>query len=90
MLGIVGESVSSSVARYYDMVQGVYVWSVTPGSGAERAGLRSGDIITAVWDTPVESTEALQRALSGCADSVPLTLYRGGETVEAEVTLSEE
>jgi len=87
-LGIVGESVSSGVAQYYDMTRGVYIWSVTPGSGAEKAGLRSGDIITALGDTEITDTGDLSLAERGynAGDTGVLTLYRGGESITVEVT----
>ena len=85
VIGIFGETVSPSVARYYDMVQGVYVWSVSPGSAAEQAGLCAGDVITALGDTPVQSVEALQEAVRECGERALLTLSRAGKSIETEL-----
>ena len=87
VLGISGETVSAGVARYYGMVQGVYVWTVKENSGAARAGLRPGDIITAVGATPVTSTGELEAAERGyrAGDSAVLTVCRSGETLQTEV-----
>ena len=41
-LGITVQAVTSDVASAYDMPKGVYITSVTEGSGAERAGLLTG------------------------------------------------
>ena len=88
-LGIVGETVSPSVAKYYDMAQGVYVWSVSPGSAAEQAGLRPGDIIVALNEAPVSGVETLQGELERAAAGEPaaLTVSRAGETLEAEIVI---
>lgn len=92
VLGIAGETVSEGVARYYDMVQGVYVWSVEKGSGAAKAGLRAGDIITALGDTAVHSTSELNVAERGyrAGDTGYLTVYRDGAYLEVEVVFDED
>lgn len=92
VLGIAGETVSEGVARYYDMVQGVYVWSVAKGSGAEKAGLRAGDIITALGDTPVRSTGELTLAERAyrAGDTGYLTVYRDGTETKIEVVFDED
>src|SRR5262245_24125431 len=45
-------------------VEGAYVGGVKPGSPAEAAGLKVGDVITAVNDTPVASVDDLSRTLA--------------------------
>ncbi len=42
---------------YYGKVDGVMIYSVTPGSPAARAGLRSGDIIVSVDKVPVKNLD---------------------------------
>jgi S1-C subfamily serine protease len=61
---------------------GAYVGKVTPGSPAERAGLRSGDVITALADQPVGRAGDVQRILSGLAPGrdVSMTYVRDGQT----------
>jgi S1-C subfamily serine protease len=44
---------------------GVYVGDVTPGGPADKAGLRSGDVITSVDDQPTPSAAELAQALAG-------------------------
>jgi serine protease Do len=54
--------------------KGVLVMEVTPGSPAQKAGLRAGDIITSVNDHPVSTVSELSRNLQ--SDSVTLKIIR--------------
>ena len=54
---------------------------------AEKAGIRSGDCIVAVDDICVKSISDLNAALERCKGKpIKLTIKRGGETAEVEVT----
>jgi hypothetical protein len=59
---------------------GVMVAKVEPGSPAEQAGLRVGDILTEVDSNPIESSWSLSRYVRGKkeGDSVSLELWRDG------------
>ena len=92
-LGIKGGDVSSDMVAY-GFPQGVYVSSVSAGSGAANAGLQEGDIITAIDSTKISSMTELQSALKGykAGDKVTLTVARQSgrqyEESKVEVTLS--
>lgn len=60
---------------------GCLVIGVEPRSGASRAGLAWGDLITAVDAVPVNSVRELQRAVYSQRVTV-LTLERGGRTLD--------
>jgi len=62
-LGVSGSDVSDEATSAYDMPEGVYVSSVLRNSAAEDAGLRKGDIITAIDDEKVTSMSRLQDIL---------------------------
>ena len=54
---------------------------------AERAGLKAGDCIVAADGISIKSISDLNAALERCnGKPVKLTIKRGGETAEAEVT----
>ena len=92
-LGIKGGDVSSEMVAY-GFPQGVYVSSVSAGSGAANAGLQEGDIITAVDSTKISSMTELQSSLKSykAGDKVTLTVARQSgrqyEENKIEVTLS--
>ena len=92
-LGIKGGDVSSEMVAY-GFPQGVYVSSVSAGSGAANAGLQEGDIITAIDSTKISSMTELQSALKSyqAGDKVTLTVARQSgrqyEESKVEVTLS--
>jgi S1-C subfamily serine protease len=66
---------------------GAYVGDVRPGSAAERAGLRKGDVITALAGQPVRDATDLHRRLrelSGSGD-VAIRFVRDGQERETRV-----
>jgi serine protease Do len=58
--------------------QGVLVSGVKPGSAAEEAGLRRGDVILEVGRKPVNDVNAFRAALEGSKKGVLLLVSRGG------------
>ena len=69
--------------------EGGLIAEVVPGGAAERAGLRVGDVITAVDGVPVDSSTAVSamiRLHAGGSD-VTITYSRGGELRDVEATL---
>ena len=72
----------------YDVTEGVFVCSVDPDSAADKAGLKLGDVITKMDDKTISSYEdfvAAKKSYSA-GDTVTLTVYRGGETIEVPLT----
>lgn len=68
---------------------GVRVVSVEPSSGAGRAGVKAGDVITAVDGTAMQTSAQLRAAIDAHkpGDKVTLTLRRGTATKTLTVTL---
>lgn len=88
--------VTSDLAEMYNMPTGVYVSEVISGSGADKAGITKGSIITAINGTSVDGMEALQEQLQyyKIGETVTLTVQVPGNNGEytasdVEVTLGE-
>src|SRR6476619_2040907 len=58
----------------------VVVKTVDSGSGAERSGLRPGDQIILIGDTPSSAVEGLQKTLRRIGQPTPLIVQRDGRT----------
>lgn len=90
-LGIRGMDVEAAAVDTYGLPKGTYVESVEPEGAAAAAGVQPKDIITALGDHPVDSFNALARALRAfqAGDRTQITVYRGGQTLVLDITLSE-
>ena len=91
-----GVDVDALNAAQYHMPQGVYIARVIAGTGAEKAGLKKKDVITALDGTRVTSMEELQGLLASydVGDTVELTVARYAnsyteETVKVELSKAE-
>ena len=71
--------------------RGALVNSVVPGGPAERAGVRPGDVITALNGTAIHDTNALRNAVARTApgSDVTLTVWRNGREEQLRVRLGE-
>lgn len=90
-LGITVGAVPENAKEQYDLPAGLYISSVEENSDAKAKGVQVGDIITAVNGTPVSATEevAAIKDTLGVGDTMRLTIWRGGETIEITVALME-
>jgi two-component system NtrC family sensor kinase len=59
----------------------IVVKSVDAGSAAQAAGLRPGDHIWMIGDTPTREVEGLQKTLRRIGQSVPMFVQRDGQDV---------
>jgi len=93
-LGVGTVPLPPEVAERFDlpMNSGALVQTVESGSGAEEAGVRENDVITALGDAKITSYGDLFGALRDYrpGDTVRLTVIRGGEERTLDVTLGEQ
>ena len=82
-LGLAGQSVSFDIARAQglDRPIGVMVTEVYPDGPAERAGLRRGDLVTAIDDREVFDEKGLKflAAIRNPGEQARLSILRGGK-----------
>ncbi len=80
-LGITGVDVNEETAKAYNMPEtGVFVSEVEKGSGADKAGIIQGSIITEFEGVRVDSMTSLQEQLQ---------YYKAGETVKLTLKVPE-
>jgi putative serine protease PepD len=93
---IAGELISSGSAQHAllgivptDSASGVKVTSVEASSGAKKAGLKAGDVITELNGTKIENAAQLRTIISAAkpGDVVTLTVTRDGSTKTVKATL---
>lgn len=68
---------------------GAYVQSVTSGGAADKAGIKSGDLIVAIDGVPIRSFDELRGMASGYSpgDRVTVEVNRDGKVLDMDVTL---
>lgn len=91
LLGIQIRDVTAQLSKEEDLqvVQGVFVADVTPGSGAEDAGIEPKDVIVAVDGKEVKNTSRLQElvAIHRPGEKVEVVLLRDGKEKTIKATL---
>ncbi len=90
-LAALAGSAEAPVATPEDVKDGALVIEVQEGTPAAEAGLQAGDVITAVENELVDAERELGDRLYAYepGDTVTLTVLRGEETFDVEVTLVE-
>ena len=81
----------SAVSRVYGFKSGVLISSVTPGFGADKAGLKPGDIITTIDGRPVKDGDDLVNDISARkpGSTAKVGYMRNGQHLETTVTIGD-
>ena len=92
-LGLTVGKVTSEVVEKLKLKdqRGLLVAQVLPGSGASRAGIQQGDIVTAFNGTDVNDPNVFRNLVAGTAPGtdVTLTILRDGREQQVRATLGE-
>ncbi len=92
-IGVLGQTVTPSVATRYSLPveSGAYVTRVVPGGPADKAGIKTGDIIVSIDSQPVKSMDDVVSEVrkSSVGEKVSVTFYSGNDKKTADVTLEE-
>jgi len=86
--GVEAGILDAATGAAYHLPAGALIRAVTPGGAGEQAGLRAGDVVTAVGGTAVDASHPLDAAILGLASGqqVALSVFRDG--AERTVTLT--
>jgi Do/DeqQ family serine protease len=92
ILGVEGGELNASASKELGIsdTDGFYINRVTKGSGAEKSGLKKGDIIVKLDNSSVTSYADIQNVLNTKRpnDKVNVTLKRNGKLINVPVALS--
>ncbi len=88
-IGIVGMNVTETMAKMYNLQEGVYVYSIDENSPASKVNLKKGDVVTAIDSIEITTMEELNEIKNKkkIGDKVTLTVDRAGEKINIEVVL---
>jgi S1-C subfamily serine protease len=78
-------------AENLEVTEGAILREVAADSPAAKAGLKVGDVVTAIGDQPVNAENSLRDRVAAYNpnDSIELTVRRGAETIKISVILGE-
>ena len=92
-LGVEIQNLTPSLAQAFKVgtTNGALVSTVTPGSPADAAGMKSGDVITKFNRQPVENANQLKLRVAETAPgiTVPVEVNRNGEAKAFNVMLKD-
>lgn len=90
-LGIQGTDLSAPLATKLGLqnTQGLFVNSVDPGSTAERAGIRRGDVVIGLAGVPVQNSASLRATLNSLplGQNTTIVAIRDRETLTKNLTV---
>jgi Do/DeqQ family serine protease len=93
MLGVNIQNITADTAQALDLkeTKGVIVSNVKQGSAADKAGVKRGDIITAINGEAIEDGNVLRNKVAGTAPGteIKLTISRDGNPQELTAVLDE-
>jgi S1-C subfamily serine protease len=87
-LGVTVSPLSDQLASYFGVKEGVLVSAVTSNSPAAAAGVRAGDVITAINGQSVSSSGDITRALrERTGDAAEISVMRDKKSLSLKATL---
>ena len=90
-IGISGRNITEQIAKAHNLVEGIYVSTVDQFSAAEKAGIKIGDVITAIDGKEIKTIDELNEIKNThkIGDVVTLKIYRDAKYQDIKLTLAE-
>lgn len=90
-LGVGYRMIDASIARLRNLPEGAFVQSIVRGSPADKAGVKTGDIITSIGGNKINELNPLSREVSKrkVGETVEIVVSRDNSTTTIKVTLEE-
>ncbi|MDR2675792.1 MAG: DegQ family serine endoprotease [Opitutaceae bacterium] len=92
-IGVVVQNITPAFAEQFDLdkTEGALVAEIVDGGPADKAGLKTGDVITEFNKKPVKDARALKLTVANVApgQTVPVTVARDGKTETLELKVGE-
>ena len=93
-LGITMQPIDEKIASELKLssLAGVYIYEVSKGGAADKAGVKKGDVLLAIDSTVVKSASAVQEKVNGFhpGDKAKLKLFRDGKEIILDVVFQGE
>ena len=91
-IGISGREITSVYSDLYNLPMGIYISDVTAGSGAKKAGIKSGDVLISLDGKTIETMVDLDavKEVHKPGDTVTAIVSRNGANVTLKLTFGEE
>ncbi len=90
-LGITVQDLTPELAKAFsiELNQGAVVAQIVPNSEADHAGLQAGDVVVAINDKPLHSSNDLRNAIGllPVGDAVTLNILRNGKPLTIRTTI---
>ena len=82
--GIAISAISQTDLDKLSLEYGIRVENVNPGSVADRAGVKPGDIVTGINDRPAYSPQRTQHLINQATDKITISLMRDGDDLKLQ------
>jgi len=91
-VGITGIELDKDMAEKYKLVEGVYIRIVEDFTGAQKAGLKPGDVIVQLDGKEIKTVDDINeiKESHNIGDKLKVRIYRDKDYKELELTLEEE
>lgn len=91
-MGVTIQPVTEELAQSFGLkhARGALINDVIKGGPADKAGIRQGDVVTALNGTEVKDPSHLQRmvAEAGIGKAAKISIFRDGKTLDLNITLA--